>query len=299
MKYPSVLCFLIFVLTGADAQQHSQSGIVHSFVISGPKTMEIDEYDNIIWEYDEGSRDISKLISGNYIITYANRILEVTPDKKIVWRYDLTGNDELMSAQRLMNGNTLVTELGTNPQLVEVSISGKIATSIPIMPETDNIHMQTRMARKLDNGHYLVPHRLMPFVKEYDKAGNLLQEFRLDGAAVGGPEAKNGAFMAVRLDNGNTVITCTSGNRIVVLDQAGELVWQVTTDELDGLLQDVCGLQVLKNGHFLVSCYGNQDADGIKMMEITSDKEIVWTYQNPGIKYIHTLQILTTNGIPE
>jgi hypothetical protein len=204
-----------------------------------------------------------------------------------------------MSAERLKNGRTLVTELGKEPRLVEVNKKGKIKKIIPIQPETNNVHMQSRMGRKLKGKRYLVPHRLMPFTKEYDNKGKVLRSFRVDIPEMGGKKAKNGTFAAIRLDNGSTVITCASGNRMVVFDKNGAVEWQLTTHEVGGNLQDVCGLQVLKNGNFLVSCYGNQAADGLKMMEINRNKEVLWTYQNADIKYVHNLQVLSTNGQKE
>ena len=56
---------------------------------------------------------------------------------------------------------------------------------------------------------------------------------------------------------------------------------QVTNADLGGILNDVCGLQVLKSGNFLVSTYGNKTVDGAKMLEISPEKKIVWSYHNP------------------
>lgn len=299
MKRIFIFSLTILSISILFSQQKSTTNIRHAFVISGPKTMEIDEQDNIVWEYEENSKDISKLANGNYLITYHGSVLEVTADKKVIWSYETTLNPELMSAQRLKNGNTLITELGDQPRLVEVDAAGDITRAIPIQPETDNVHMQSRMGRKLPNGKYLVPHRLKPFAKEYNKRGKVVRTLRVDIPEMGGPEANNGTFAAARLKGGSTVITCASGNRMVVLDKKGQVEWQLTTEEIDGQLQDVCGLQVLNNGNFLVSCYGNQAADGLKMMEITKDKQIVWTYQNPDVRYVHTLQVLSSNGIAE
>ena len=299
MKSIFLLLLGFFLTVPLWSQQKSETGIRHAFVVSGPKTFEINEKDEIVWEYEGRSRDIYKLDNGNYLITYATKVVEVTPAKEVVWTYERSVNPELMSAQRLRNGRTLVTELGEQPRLVEVDPAGKIRRIIPLQPETDNVHMQSRMSRKLANGRYLVPHRLMPFVKEYNKRGKVVRTFRVDIPELGGPAAKNGTFAAVRQKDGSTIMTCASGNRMVLFDKKGKVEWQLTTQEIDGQLQDVCGLQPLKNGNYLVSCYGNQAKDGLKMMEITRDKKIVWTYQNPDVKYVHTLQVLSTNGVPE
>lgn len=293
-----IVTVLLFA-SSSWSHQKSEYGIRHSVVISGPKTFEFNENDEIVWEFDGRSKDISKLDSGNYLVTYRDQVIELDPSKKTVWSYTQSVNAEIMSAQRLTDGNTLVTELGEHPRLVEVDQGSKVTAIIPIQPETDNIHMQTRMGRKLSSGNYLVPHRIMPFAKEYDGRGNVVRTFRVDLPELGGAEAKNGTFAAVRLDDGSTVVTCASGNRMVIFDSNGKLVWHLSSEELGGILNDVCGLQVLKSGNFVVSCYGNQAEDGLKLIEITPDKKIVWTYQNQTVKYVHNLQVLSTNGQPE
>ena len=83
---------------------------------------------------------------------------------------------------------------------------------------------------------------------------------------------------------------------MVIFDKQGKLVWHLTNEELGGVLKDVCGLQVLMNGNFVVSCFGNQSEYGLKMLEITRDKKIDWTYQNTAVRYVHNLHVLSTNG---
>ena len=60
------------------------------------------------------------------------------------------------SAQRRAwpTATTLVVERGPKPRLLEITKDGKVAVEVPLKPETDNGHMQTRMARKLPNGNY-------------------------------------------------------------------------------------------------------------------------------------------------
>lgn len=299
MKYTLMLCLSFLLLNPIVGQQKSEAGIRHSIVISGTKTMEINEEDEVIWEYKGGSNDISKLENGNYLIAYKNKVVEVTPAKKVIWTYVSVVNPELMSAQRLTNGRTLITEQGEQPRLVEADGQGFVAKAIPIYPQSYNIHMQSRMGRKLKTGKYLVPHRINPFVKEYNGNGKTVRTFRVDLPELGGKQAKNGTFAAARLKDGSTVVTCASGNRMVIFDKKGKVIWHLTNEEVDNQLNDVCGLQVLKNGNFLVSCYGNQDAEGLKMIEITREKKIVWSYQNSAITFVHNLQVLTTNGVGE
>ena len=95
--------------------------------------------------------------------------------------------------------NTLITELGVKPRLMEVDADGKIALEFPLQPETKNGHMQTRMARKLANGNYLVPHLLAFKVKEYTPEGKVVKVFPTDMSDLGGREAKNWPFTAIRM----------------------------------------------------------------------------------------------------
>lgn len=128
----------------------------------------------------------------------------------------------------------MVTEFGPKPRLLEVDSAGQIKAEFPLLPETDNAHMQTRMARKLKNGNYLVPHLLAFKVKEYSPTGEVLQEFRTDLPELGGRAAQNWPFTAIRLDNGNSLVTLTHGNKVVEFDAIGKVAWSVSNDDLSG-----------------------------------------------------------------
>ena len=128
----------------------AQEPIKHSYLVMGAKTAILGEDGNTTWEYSGGSRDGFVLPNGNVLLAFSNRVEEVTPDKQIVFRYQLSSeNKEIGTAERLYNGNTLVTELGPKPRLLEVDPQGAIATQIPLEQETYNANMQTRMARQL------------------------------------------------------------------------------------------------------------------------------------------------------
>ena len=104
-------------------------------------------------------------------------VIEVTPDKKIVWRYEAkpktgySGGIEIHAVQRLDNGLTAVAESG-NCRIVEVDRDGKIVHEIPLKVKKPNAHRDTRMVRHLDNDHYLVCHEGEGRVCEYDHDGN-------------------------------------------------------------------------------------------------------------------------------
>ena len=224
--------FLPMVLLG-----QSTSEIKHSFFIAGPQfTGIIGESGEEIWDSGKSSaRDGYVLENGNILICWADEVKEFNSNKEVVFQYFRAEESmELGTAIRLQNGNTMITESGAKPRIVEVNSEGKVTKSVPIEPETDNVHMQTRMARKLKNGNYLVPHLLAFAVKEYNSNGEIIHTFSTDFEDFGGRKAKTWPFTAIRLNNGNTVVTLTNGNRVVDLDSEGKIVWLVANSDFEG-----------------------------------------------------------------
>ncbi|MEX0315506.1 MAG: hypothetical protein AB3N18_15115 [Allomuricauda sp.] len=277
--------------------QKSSSGISHSFFIAGPQfTGIIGEEGEVIWDSAKpAARDGYVLKNGNILICWADEVREYNKKKEVILKYKRSEEDmELGTAVRLRNGNTLITESGTRPRIVEINKTGEVVKSIPLQPETDNVHMQTRMARKLKNGNYLVPHLLAFAVKEYQADGTIVNTFSTDFEEFGGRKAETWPFTAIRMKTGNTLVTLTHGNRVVELDAEGKIIWQIDNSLFEGdPLVDPCGAQRLPNGNTVIASYGAQK--GIKLFEVDTDKNIVWTYDD---KRAHHFQILTTNGKP-
>ena len=298
------LCFFILTINQSCKPNKEETSVIpiakkitHSFFVAGPNfTGIIGENNEVLWDSKKPkARDGYILDNGNKLICWSDEVLEFDNDDNVIFKYKLSSeNKELGTTQRLRNGNTLITELGENPRLLEVDGNGDIKVDVPLQPETDNAHMQTRMARKLDNGNYLVPHLLAFKVKEYTPSGEVVKEFKTDLEALGGREAKNWPFTAIRLENGNTLINLTNGNKTIEVDSNGNVVWRIGNNDVDDdPFVDPCGAQRLPNGNTVIASYGAKE--GVKLFEVTRDKEIVWKYEGPN--RVHHFQILTTNGI--
>jgi hypothetical protein len=273
--------------------------IRHSFFIAGPTfTGIIGEEGQEIWDAGApAARDGFVLPNGNVLIAWSGEVKELTREKSVVFHFQLSPeNREIGTAQRLENGRTLIAELGPKPRLLEVETDGQIVSETPLEPETDNFHMQTRMVRKLPNGNYLVPHLLAFKVKEYSPVGKVLHAFPTDLEELGGRQQENWPFTAIRLENGQTLVNLTHGNKTVELDDAGRVVWKIGNDDFpdDQPFADPCGGQRLPNGNTVIASYGSRGA--IKVFEVTRDKRLVWRYT--GKHRAHEIQILTTNGKP-
>lgn len=300
LSIPAAFALFGFALFGFLGNAvRAEEPVRHSFFIAGPSfTGIIGEDDKEIWDAKRpAARDGYIFPNGNALIAWGDEVRELTPDHKTVFEYKKSSlNNEIGTAERLENGRTLITELGGKPRLMEVNPDGSIAVEVPLQPETDNAHMQTRMARKLSNGNYLVPHLLAFKVKEYSPEGKVLREFPTDAEDLGGRKAENWPFTAIRLPDGNTLVNLTHGNKTVEMDADGNVVWKISNADFpaETPFADPCGGQRLPNGNTVIASYGSQRA--IKIFEVTRDKKIVWTYTGP--HRAHEIQILTTNGQP-
>ncbi len=280
-------------------RQVSDRGIRHSFLICGKLTAIFNEESEVVWLGPSGSRDGMVLENGNVLLSAKNEAKEFEKDShKVVWSYTLNPrNKELGTVNRLPSGNTLIVERGELPRLLEVDPKGQIVVEVALQPETDRVHMQTRMARKLSNGNYIVPHLLAFKVKEYTPSGEIVNTIKTDLPELGGREAENWPFTAIRLPNGNTLVNLTHGNQSVEFAPDGSVVWVCNNDDAGGRFADPCGGQRLPNGNTVIGSYGQKDPEKVKIFEVNEKKEVVWEFFHPDAK-VHEVHILTTNGKP-
>jgi hypothetical protein len=294
------LCALPLAACGAESRQESDSGITHSFLATGAETYIASGDGKTVWTYPAGTRDGWVLPNGNVLLALTKSkdlpgggAVEVTRGGEVVFRYTGT-QSEVNTVQALGDGRYLLTEAGPKPRLLEVDRAGKVVVGVPIDAQTKDTHLQTRMSRKLKNGNYLVPQLLDKVVREYTPAGKVVWEAKTPETP---PECW--PFTAIRLPNGHTLSTCTHGNTVVEFDEAGKVVWQLSNADLpEPLLKDPCGSQRLPNGNTVITSYGQNQPGEVKLLEVTPDKRVVWTYRDDKSHGIHEFQILDTNGKP-
>ena len=276
------------------ARSYAQSLIAHKFLACGNATYIRDDDGSVVWRYPHGSRDGHVLPDGRVLLALnrepeypGGAVVEVTTEGATTLIFKGT-QDEVNTAQRLDNGNTLLTEAGEKPRLLEIDPAGKIAIEVPLKAQTKDHHLQTRMSRKLANGNYLVPQLLDQVVREYTPGGEVVWEAK----------TPNMPFTAIRLEGGNTLIGCTLGDLVIEVNARGETVWQVSNDDLPGRpINDACGVQRLPKGNTVITSH-HAGRDDVKLTEVTPDKRIVWTHRAPEMPGIHHFQILDTNGKP-
>lgn len=171
-------------------------------------------------------------------------------------------------------------------RILEVDRAGKVVREVPLKVEHPSTHSDTRLARKLKNGHYLVCHEADGAVREYDADGKVVWEyavplFGMERRGGHGPEAfGNQAFAALRLPNGNTLIATGNGHGVLEVTPAKEIVWSLRQNDLPGItLAWVTTLEVLPNGNIVLgNCHAGPENPQI--IEITRDKKVVWTFKD-------------------
>ena len=256
------------------------------------KVFEVSADGTILWDYPaQNANDIWILPNGNLLFNTGHGVKEVTKDKKVVFSYE--SESEIYACQRLSNGNTFIGECNKG-RLLEISPGGKIVKEVRLLPPgTDGKHMYMRNARKLENGHYLVAHYGEEVVIEYDHDGKILKRIPAPG----------GAHSAIRLPNGNTLISCADLNKdpkVIEVDPDGKIVWEVRKNELPGItLKFMSGLQRLPNGNTVMTNWlgHNEFGNAPHIIEVTPDKKVVWTFSDfKSIRTISSIQLIDVPG---
>jgi hypothetical protein len=274
-------------------RQESPTGITHGVLALGADTFVLSGDGKTLFIYPRNTRDGWMLPNGNLLLAVTKcdaypggAAVEVDHNGKILFEYRGT-QSEVNTVQPLLHDHFLLTEAGPKPRILEMDRSGKIIADVPIQCQTEDLHMQTRMTRKLPNGNYLVPQLLDKVVREYTPQGKIVWEAR----------TPNWPFTAIRLANGHTLITCTRGDLVIEVDKEAKTVWQVSNADLPGTpIHDACGAQRLPNGDTVITSYGANGASDIKLLEVTPQKKIVWTLYTGQPHGIHEFQILDAQG---
>lgn len=255
----------------------------------------IDEAGNTEWERRIGPlHDLQILENGNLLMQDSwTHVIEVDcATHETVWQYDASaapGNRdqaiEIHAFQRLADGNTLIAESGSG-RIVEISPSGEIAKQIRLKLDNPHPHRDTRLVRKLDNGHYLVCHEGDGAVREYDGSGSVVWEYpvplfdREPQPGHGVESFGNMVFSALRLPNGNTLIGTGNGHSVLEVTPDREIVWSLKQNDLGGIqLAWVTTLQVLPSGNIVIgNCHAGPDNP--QLIEVNRDREVVWQFRD-------------------
>ncbi len=273
----------------------SPAAAQHRLLVQGNgKLAIVDAKGQVEWDMPWGGiHDVHVLVNGHIMVQQgAAKVAEIDPQtKKVVWSYDsavMNGNKgkpvEVHAFQPLDGDKVMIAESGIG-RILEIDRDGKILHEIKLKLKHPSTHSDTRLVRKLADGHYLVCHEADGAVREYDAKGTVVWEYEVplfDQAPRGGhgPEAwGNHVFAALRLKNGNTLIASGNGHSILEVTPEKKIVWQVNQKDLPNIqLAWVTTLEVLANGNYVVgNCHAGKGQPLLVEIE-PATKKVVWTF---------------------
>jgi len=249
------------------------------------------------YEYD----DVWMLSNGNILFTRMQYVAEITPDKKVVWRYDCdnstgTNHTEVHTCQPIGLDRVMFVLNGLPPRLMVVNIKTGAVEVNHELPygqsfSTRNIHGQFRRARVTAQGTYLLSYLSESKVVEYDKNFNKVWSYPIKSP-----------WAAIRLKNGNTLITDEGDNLTREVNPKGETVWEFNNTDLPEAYrfnQAPQSCTRLANGN-TIFCSRGGGGRGPQLVEVTPDKKVVWVLQDwQDLADATAVQILDDPGIPE
>jgi hypothetical protein len=211
----------------------------------------------------------------------------------------------------LPHGGFLLGECGKEALwMVEIDAAGNEMKRVKVADAPTDIHHAFRMVRKTPQNTYLgtlmkpaaVGGRALEanHAYEWDASGRLIRMF------------PSGFFLAVRLPNGNTLVSEGHGRAGVLVTEYApddEVVWELNEADLKaaGLsVGMVCGFQRLSNGNTIVTNVkhgkhplGLEGGEEPKAFEVTADKKVVWKVPASTSSYnMGSIQLLDEPGNP-
>jgi hypothetical protein len=154
-------------------------------------------------------------------------------------------------------------------------------------------HGQFRLIRMTKAGTLLVPHMDMGKVVEYDTATMKPVWTYVSGGAPWG---------AVRLKNGNTLVSGNSSSWVREVNPAGTVVWQIGRNDLPGItLKTVQQCNRLENGNTVICSWngGTLGTNDLAVVEVTPAKKVVWQFPVSWLGPATSIQLLDEPGVPE
>jgi len=255
----------------------------------------------VVWQYaipaNEELGDCTRLSNGNIVFSRRLGASEITPDKRIVWNYVAPPKTEIHTTYPIGLDKVLIMQNG-NPAklLVIVKKTGQVEKEMVLQTRVpDSIHGQFRHIRFTRAGTFLVAHMDLGKVVEYDAAGREIW-------SVAAPSA----WAAVRLKNGNTLISGNQHGYVREVNFKGETVWEINKDDLPGIpLLTVQEVSRLANGNTLINNWaGSRPIEEwpqvVQLIEVTPDKKVVWALRDwKTLGPASSTQLLDERGVPE
>jgi outer membrane protein assembly factor BamB len=240
------------------------------------KLIKIKEDGTLLWEFpNNNGHDVQLLKNGNLLIV-TGEVQEVTPAKEIVWRVGKPTIQKAEAAQRLENGHTMIADDGAHA-IIELDEKNNEVWRFDV-PNSNNRRTQTmRQVRRLANGNTLICASTLDEVWEVNPAKEIIWRYGIPFP-----------YLAVRLENGNTLISSGDGYGsprgwfVVEVDKDGKEVWKFGGEGApeEQRVRFPTGLVRMPDGSTYIA-----EAQGRRIQHVSADKKILRVITSPAMRH--------------
>jgi len=324
MKSKSKLTLiLLFICAFANAQTVTKdyklpgNGLMqHDFLYAGEWDMRkphaqslfLVRNGKVVWQYSIPLRtatggvqefdDATLLSNGNIVYACMSGAGIITPEKNIIWQFICPPGTETHSCQPIGKDSVLMVLNGTAGKvLIFNTATNTLLKEIIIPTASTSSHGQFRHVRMTKNKTIMVGLFAEQKVVEFD----------LEGKEVWSVDAPS-AWSAIRLHNGNTLISGDGKGYTREVNPKGETVWEFTRADAPFVIGNTQTANRLANGNTVICNWiaGNNKteewAGTVQVFEVTPDKKIVWelsSWDKPDLGPATYIQLLDEPGNPD
>jgi len=242
--------------------------------------------------------DVTMLSNGNIVYACMSGAGIITPEKNLIWQYICDPGTETHSCQPIGKDSVLMVLNGpVGKVLIINTATDKILKEVVIPTASKNPHYQFRHVRWTRSKTIMVGLLSEKKVVEYD----------LEGKELWSVDASS-AWSAIRLKNGNTLISGDSEGYTREVNMNGEIVWEFTRADAPFALGNTQTANRLANGNTVICSWiaGNNNikewVGTVQAFEVTPDKKVVWalsSWDKPDLGPATYIQLLDEPGNPD
>jgi hypothetical protein len=274
-----------------DAQKMS---VVRNGKIIWQYTISLQPSPGVYQEFD----DATMLPNGNIVFTQMSGAGIITPEKKIIWKFDCPKGTETHSCQPIGKDSVLLA-LNGNPAKVMIinTATNQVLKEIVIPTTTTTTHGQFRHVR-FSSDHTI----MLGLMKD-----SVVKEYNLDGKEIWSARAQR-PWSVVKLKNGHVLISGDPLGYTREIDLSGKTVWELTQADVPFKLYNTQTANRLANGNTIICNWVVSEKDTtawkgtVQAFEVTPSKKVVWTlsaWDNPDLGPCSAMQMLDKNGRPD
>jgi hypothetical protein len=226
--------------------------------------------------------------------------LETGEGGEIVWDYQGGGpGTEVHSVQPVGDNQVWVSQNGTPPKFMLFDKHRNEPLRTITFEAGPKVHGQFRHVRVTSEGTFVVAHLNLGKVTEY----------AADAKTVLFTTPAPSAWAAVKLKNGNYLISGNQNKYVREVSPKGAIVWELTQKDVDFPLFTIQETMRRSNGNTVVNNWisthdrpKDQWPGTVQVFEVTPDKKVVWklsAWQQPNLGPGSSTQLLDEPGVPE